>query len=775
MIATRPKRKGKKAGDRRVRNCRPCLESLEDRTAPSTGSLDPTSVAVQAGVSTPAAFSLTNTPVAPASIKATPASAQSATVKTAFAHPLVATVTDQYGNPISGVSISFAVPASGASGTFSNKSATITGTTDAQGRVSEAFTANTTAGTYSVTASVPGVSTPAAFSLTNTPGAPASIMATSGSGQSATVHTAFAHPLVATVTDQYGNPLSGRSVTFTAPTNGPGGTFGNGQTKMTGTTDAHGQVSEPFTANTTAGTYSVTASSPGVSTPAPFSLTNTPVAPGSIMATSGSGQSVAVGTASLQQLVARFKNLLGNPVSGVSVRFAAPASGASGIFSNGLATTSGTTDANGQVSEAFTANTTAGTYSVTASVAGVDTPASFTLTNTPGAPASIMETSGSGQSATVNTAFTNPLVATVTDQYGNPVSSGVSVSFAVTPAANGASATLSSSTATTGANGQASVTATANTTAGTYSVTASVAGVDTPASFTLTNTPGAPAYIVATSGSGQSATVNSLFPDPLVATVTDQYGNPVSGGVSVSFAVTPAANGASGTFSNESATIIGTTVNGQVSEPFTANTTAGSYVVTASAAGDSTSFTLTNTPGAPASIIVATSGSGQSATVNSAFPDPLVATVTDQYGNPVSGLSVRFAAPASGVSGTFSNGSATITGTTDANGQVSEAFTANTKAGTYSVTASVAGVSTSFTLTNTPEVPAIIATSGSGQSATVNTAFTNPLVVTVTDQYGNPVSGLSVSFNAPTGFSDSCTFSNGLATITGTTDANGQV
>ena len=46
---------------------------------------------------------------------------------------------------------------------------------------------------------------------------------------------------------------------------------------------------------------------------------------------------------------------------------------------------------------------------------------------------------------------------------------------------------------------------------------------------------------------------------------------------------------------------------------------------------------------------------------------------------------MTFTAPSSGASGLFSNSTATISGTTDASGQVSEAFTANTKAGSYSV------------------------------------------------------------------------------------------
>ena len=149
-----------------------------------------------------------------------------------------------------------------------------------------------------------------------------------------------------------------------------------------------------------------------------------------------------------------------------------------------------TIDANGQAGVqpsvgkvTATANTVAGSrYTVTASGGRRDSPASFSLTNNPGVPASVTVGSGSNQAATVGTAFTSPLLVVVKDSYGNLVLPGTSVTFAVSPAANGASATLSSSTAMTGSNGQASLTATANAFAGSYTVTASVRGPDRPAS-----------------------------------------------------------------------------------------------------------------------------------------------------------------------------------------------------------------------------------------------------------------------------------------------------
>src|SRR5262249_47730216 len=151
-----------------------------------------------------------------------------------------------------------------------------------------------------------------------------------------------------------------------------------------------------------------------------------------------------------------------------------------------------------------TAGTVAGNYTVTAS-AGTGS-AGFALTNQRGAPAIVSVVSGSPQTATVATGFAGPLVVLGTDAYGH-VEPRVSVSFAAP--ASGATATLSSTTATTDANGLASVSATAGTVAGGYTVTAT-AGTGS-AGFALTNTPGAAASVTVISGSGQSATVATAF------------------------------------------------------------------------------------------------------------------------------------------------------------------------------------------------------------------------------------------------------------------------
>jgi 6-phosphogluconolactonase (cycloisomerase 2 family) len=99
------------------------------------------------------------------------------------------------------------------------------------------------------------------------------VTATSGTGQKATINTAFASPLVATVKDSDGNPVSGMTVTFSSPASGASCSFAGGET--TATTDASGvATSANVTANGTMGSYTVTATATGATSLTGFQLTN---------------------------------------------------------------------------------------------------------------------------------------------------------------------------------------------------------------------------------------------------------------------------------------------------------------------------------------------------------------------------------------------------------------------------------------------------------------------------------------------------------------------
>jgi hypothetical protein len=106
-----------------------------------------------------------------------------------------------------------------------------------------------------------------------------SITATGGGGQGAAVGAPFTNPLTATVTTG-GTPTNGVSVTFISP-GSTDGTFAGGVTTATATTNSSGVATSPaFIAGTTAGTYTLTASAPGATATASFTLTNTLLAAG---------------------------------------------------------------------------------------------------------------------------------------------------------------------------------------------------------------------------------------------------------------------------------------------------------------------------------------------------------------------------------------------------------------------------------------------------------------------------------------------------------------
>jgi predicted outer membrane repeat protein len=167
----------------------------------------------------------------------------------------------------------------------------------------------------------------------------------------------------------------------------------------------------------------------------------------------------------------------------------------------------------------------------------------------------------------------------------------------------------------------------------------------------------------------------------------------------LTLAVTTAANGASAALG--SGTTIFLTNQSDYDLDASANTTAGSYTLTVESRAGSSILGLSNTPDVPFSITVS-GGDQQSTLVNTTFDDPLLVTVTDQYGNPVAGVSVIFTGSGGDADASFSDGGVV---STDDNGQAWVFATANDVAGTYSVTASAEGVNSVavFLLTNRDE------------------------------------------------------------------------
>jgi hypothetical protein len=135
---------------------------------------------------------------------------QSATVGTAVATAPSVIVRDENGNPVEGVSVTFAVATGGGSATG------LTATTGADGIATVgSWTLGTTAGSNTLTATSDTLTgSPVTFTATGTAGPAAQIAIDDGNNQSATVGTAVAIAPSVIVKDANDNPVAGVTVSF---------------------------------------------------------------------------------------------------------------------------------------------------------------------------------------------------------------------------------------------------------------------------------------------------------------------------------------------------------------------------------------------------------------------------------------------------------------------------------------------------------------------------------------------------------------------------------
>lgn len=293
---------------------------------------------------------------------------------------------DAGGNPVAVGGVIVTMALSSGTGTLSG---TLSQVTNTSGLASFSDLSVNLIGAKQLTASCPGRASAVSISFTIMAAAPASIVATGGTPQTTVVGTAFGTALQATVHDGFGNPASGVTVTFTAPSSGASGAFG-GFTTATATTNAAGIAIAPtLIANGTTGAFTVNASVAGVAAPASFALGNTSGAATSIAATGGTPQSTELMFPFPQRLSATVRDSFANPVPGVLVTFTviAGALGAAGEFPGPAASATALTDATGvAVAPPITANSHDGLFVVTATAAGVSGSASFALEIAPAIP-----------------------------------------------------------------------------------------------------------------------------------------------------------------------------------------------------------------------------------------------------------------------------------------------------------------------------------------------------------------------------------------------------
>ncbi len=150
--------------------------------------------------------------------------------------------------------------------------------------------------------------------------------------------------------------------------------------------------------------------------------------------------------------------------------------------------------------------------------------------------------------------------------------------------------------------------------------------------------------------------------------------------------------------SNQTWLTITNTAGGTIGFSFTANTSVSNRTAQITVLGQV--ITVTQNGDVPSSI-TKTAGNGQSVAVNTTYPIALQVQVKDAAGNAVQGATVNFTTTAGskGSNGTFTSSAPVVT--TSSGIATASALKANSVAGTFTATATVNGIATTFSLTIT--------------------------------------------------------------------------
>ena len=388
---------------------------------------------------------------------------------------------------------------------------------------------------------------------------------------------------------------------------------------------------------------------------------------------SGDNQSGVVGQPLAKPFVVGTRDRGGDSLEGIAVTFRVLTGGGS------LSATAVSTDANGRAESTLTLGSEPGTNTVEVTAGGTERVLIFKAEATlPPVPTTLSIISGNNQTGVTGEALANPFVVEVRDENSNPLEN-VTVNFAVLTGGG----MLSSTTGTTGANGQAESTLTLGSQPGTNTVEVSAANSAETVTFNAEATlpPSTPTTLSTVSDGEQDGLTDET--DPLVVEVLDENGDPIED-VSVTF-----------TISRDDGSMTTTTVttdeDGQAEFMLPPDSDPGTYTVTASVEGIAETVTFTvAVPSTPTTLQTISDGEQDDLIVETSM-DPLVVEVLDQDGDPLEDVPVTFT-----ILGTDSSMS-TTTVMTDENGRAEFMLPPDSDPGTYTVTASVVGIAETVT------------------------------------------------------------------------------
>ena len=442
-------------------------------------------------------------------------------------------VLDSYKNPRRGDTVQFAITNKPAGSTFDSLFAA-TAVTDSSGYASTTLRVGQKSGNYVVSAVLKGEPQFSNLFTTVAHGLNASKMTAATTAFADTIG-AVLQPFKVTVADKYDNPEPGATVAF-AVSQRPDTTAGGALSVTSANTDSTlGQASTVFTAGDKVGTYVVRATS---GTLAQNFTVQVAAGKPAQMLTAGVYQSKPI----LQQADSAFAVTLtdrkANPLANLPVQFNLIQKPLGAVGEN-LGTIRTATNAQGLAVSGFTVGNKTGRYVVVAisdSLKGVAK--TFTVNATNSAPFALDSLGGQYQRKSILSLLDTAFVVRVTDKGGNPVP-GALVNFAIAASPTGTTQdSLSRTSDTTNAKGEASTYLRFGTKVGRYVLTATSPSLpNLSRTFVANATNGAAFAFVKVSGDRQQAVPYTRLDSAFVVNVRDVGDNPIPG-LPVKFKIT---------------------------------------------------------------------------------------------------------------------------------------------------------------------------------------------------------------------------------------------
>ena len=338
---------------------------------------------------------------------------------------------------------------------------------------------------------------------------PSALELVAGGEQRATAGSAVPQHIVVRVVSKRARPVANASVRFRAED-------GAGMPDPSvGTTDTDGRVRAGWTLGAMPGRQRLYVSVDHVDSALVVVAEAEPVAANTKAAQIGDAPTAVAGTALPQQIGLRLTDSTGRALSDIPLAWVA-------LDGGSISAAASRTDSLGEARARWTLGTNAGKQRIRVQIGSGRTvpPVVLAAIATAGPATAATIASGEDQKATVNALLKKPVTIHVADKLGNPVP-GVRVALTTE------TGTLADTAVVTDSSGNVQARWTLARTAGAQRLTMRVEGIERRIEVAATAVPASAANLALASEVMSGSTGKSLGA-PVVATVTDSYGNPVA-------------------------------------------------------------------------------------------------------------------------------------------------------------------------------------------------------------------------------------------------------